>query len=71
MRCTFEPPPAANRIARSEPRGNAPGPGPERERTHRPRADTPPQQAALLRPSHHSRRPKQSNDYQGLAEIGA
>ena len=32
---------------------------------------TPPQQAALLRPSHHSRRPKQSNDYQGLAEIGA
>ena len=32
---------------------------------------TPPQQAALLRPSHHSRRPKQSNDYQGLEEIGA
>ncbi len=27
---------------------------------------TPPQQAALLRPSHHSRRPKQSSNYEGL-----
>ena len=31
---------------------------------------TEPQQAALLLPSHHSRRPKQSNGYEGLAEIG-
>ena len=30
---------------------------------------TPPQQAALLLPSHHSRRPKQSNGYAGLAEV--
>jgi hypothetical protein len=27
------------------------------------------QQAALLLPSHHSRRPKASNDYQGLADV--
>ena len=31
---------------------------------------TPPQQAALLLPSHHSRRPKPSNGYAGLAEVG-
>ena len=30
---------------------------------------TPPQQAALIRPSHHSRRPKQSNGYDGLEAI--
>ena len=30
---------------------------------------TPAQQAALLLPSHHSRRPKQSNRYEGLAEV--
>jgi hypothetical protein len=30
---------------------------------------TAPQQAALLLPSHHSRRPKSSNGYKGLAEI--
>ena len=30
---------------------------------------TEPQQAALLLPSHHSRRPKQSNGYEGLAEV--
>ena len=30
---------------------------------------TAPQQAALLHPSHHSRRPKQSRDYEGLAEF--
>jgi hypothetical protein len=30
---------------------------------------TAPQQAALIRPSHHSRRPKPSNDYEGLAAI--
>jgi hypothetical protein len=30
---------------------------------------TEPQQAALLLPSHHSRRPKSSNGYKGLAEI--
>lgn len=29
------------------------------------------QQAALLLPSHHSRRPKASNDYKGLPELGA
>ena len=32
---------------------------------------TEPQQAALLLPSHHSRRPKPSNGYEGLAEIKA
>jgi hypothetical protein len=32
---------------------------------------TPPQQAALIRPSHHTRRPKQSNGYDGLAAIKA
>ena len=32
---------------------------------------TEPQQAALLQPSHHSRRPKPSNGYKGLAEINA
>ena len=32
---------------------------------------TEPQQAALLRPSHHSRRPKPGNGYQGLADITA
>ncbi len=32
---------------------------------------TEPQQAALFRPSHHSRRPKPSNGYRGLAEIEA
>ena len=32
---------------------------------------TPQQQAALLRPSHHSRRPKPSNDYKGLEQINA
>ena len=31
---------------------------------------TAPQQAALLLPSHHSRRPKATNGYKGLAEIG-
>ena len=30
---------------------------------------TQPQQAALLLPSHHSRRPKASNDFQGLADL--
>ena len=32
---------------------------------------TPAQQATLLKPSHHSRRPKQSNEYEGLEAIGA
>ncbi len=31
---------------------------------------TAPQQASLLLPSHHSRRPKATNGYKGLAEIG-
>ena len=32
---------------------------------------TAPQQAALIRPSHHGRRPKPSNGYEGLAELTA